>query len=79
MQFGRVAMLYYPDCNCRVTVRHFCTEIAQARGLLQVLQYTSRPPRLCRAGWRSGPRLAGSKVKQSSLDDVYCVKLKGVK
>lgn len=40
MQFGRVAMLYYPDCNCRVTVRHFCKEIAQARGLLQALQYT---------------------------------------
>ena len=40
MQFDRVAMLYYPDCNCRVTVRHFCTEIAQARGLLQALQYT---------------------------------------
>ncbi len=38
LQFGRVAMRYYPECNYKNALRHFRDEITKTRGLLKALQ-----------------------------------------
>ena len=37
LQFGKVAMRYYPECNYKNALRHFRDEITKTRGLLEAL------------------------------------------
>lgn len=37
LQFGRVAMRYFPECNYKNALRHFRDEIVKTRGLLEAL------------------------------------------
>ena len=37
LQFGRVAMRYFPECNYKTALRHFRDEIVKTRGLQQAL------------------------------------------
>lgn len=37
LQFGRVAMRYFPECNYKTALRHFRDEITKTRGLLEAL------------------------------------------
>ena len=37
LQFGRVAMRYYPECNYKIALGHFRDEIAKTRGLQEAL------------------------------------------
>ena len=33
LQFGKVAMRYFPECNYKTALRHFRDEIVKTRGL----------------------------------------------
>ena len=37
LQFGRVAMRYFSECNFKTALRHFRDEIVKTRGLLEAL------------------------------------------
>lgn len=37
LQFGKVAMRYFPECNYKTALRHFRDEIVKTRGLQQAL------------------------------------------